>query len=133
MSFWTKIGSLFKGGVSIDKVFTSASKGIDNLALTDQEKADSLRDFVKETLSENTERSKSRRFIVKVVIYANIALLAITIACYFVDNIEGVKAMLEIAKAFKMDIAFLMVLTFFFGGYYAGKVSIKETPKNPKV
>ena len=118
-------GGILKGGVSIDKVFTTVASGIDELHLSEEEKAAGVRDFVKDTLSENTARSKARRFIAKVLISNSVLLVWFTIICYFV-NPESVQVVLEIVKAYKLDVAFLAIIGFFFGGYYLSKLRGKK-------
>lgn len=129
MGFFKRIRGIFKGGVSIDKVFSTVASGIDELHLSPEEKAAGVRDFVKETLSENTERSKARRFIAKVLISNSVLLVWFTIICYFV-NPEAVEVVLEIVKAYKLDVAFLAIIGFFFGGYYLGKMRARNKKKN---
>jgi hypothetical protein len=124
MGVLTVIKGLFKGGVSVDKVFTTAAKGMDELKLTEQERADSLRDFVKDTLSENSQRSKARRIISIVLVVNFIIAFWLGIVCYFAAP-QAVEVIIEIIKAFKMDVAFLAIIGFFFGGYYLGKFGNK--------
>ena len=120
MKFLAGIKSLFKGKISVDKVFSSVAAGIDNLGLTQQEKSDSVKEFVKDTLSENTERSKARRAIAKFIIYNYFAVFWIALVAVFID-IEATKLIIEIAGAFSLGYAFLAIIAFYFGGYYLGK------------
>jgi uncharacterized protein YneF (UPF0154 family) len=127
-----RVRGIFKGGVSIDKVFTTVAKGVDELHLSDQEKADSVKDFVKDTLSENSERSRARRFIAKAVVLSVLFLVFFSIGCYFI-NADSVAVIIEIVRAYKLDLAFLAVIGFFFGGYYlSGKSMSLRKKKDPK-
>lgn len=127
MAFWTALKGIFGGSkLDIGQTFSTVAKGINNLALTKQEAADSTSEFVKDTLSENTERSKTRRFIAKAIVVNHLLLFWLCLALMYkgisIDNI------LSLAAEFKMGIAFLMVLAFFFGGYYLTQ-STKKTKK----
>lgn len=120
------IASVFKGNLDVQEVFTTVSKGIDNLHLSDQEKADSVKEFVKDTLSENTERSKARRAIAKFIIYNYFAVFWVALVSVFV-NPEATKLIIEIAGAFSLGYAFLAIIAFYFGGYY-----FRKAQKNSK-
>lgn len=111
---------MFVGKVGVDKVFDSVAKGIDKLGLTSQEKAEGVREFVKDTLAENSARSKARRHIAKLFMYNYLLLFWVSIVAVIVDP-ELTSTIIEIAKAYSLGWAFLAIIGFYFGGYYIGK------------
>jgi hypothetical protein len=131
MKIIDSIRKLFTGRLSIDKVFDSVSKGLDNLGLTAQEKAEGTRQFVKDTLAENTERSKARRFIAKFFMFNYLLLFWVSIVAVIIDP-ELTKVIIEIAKAYSLGWAFLAIIGFYFGGYYIGKGGKEGKEKNKK-
>jgi uncharacterized membrane protein len=124
----TAFKTLFKGKIDIGEAFGSVSKGIDNLGLTAQEKADSVKEFVKETLSESTERSKARRDIAKFFIVNYFLVFWVAVVSAFI-NVEITKLIIEIAAAFSLGYAFLAIIAFYFGGYYLGKYRYDKKKK----
>jgi len=120
---------LFKGKINTESAFNTISSGIDKLKFTKQEiaelnvkLADKVADFAEKTLSENTIRSKARRLISYVIIFAYI--LAVVVS-YFSNN-----AMIGyVVKDSALKTAFIMVIAFFFGGYYMSKLGIDKTKK----
>ena len=121
----TGVKAIFgKSTLNIGDTFSTVSRGIDNLKLTEQERADKLGKFVENTLNENTMRSKSRRFIAKFVIINVFLVFWLCVAMIF-KGID-IKPILELANIFMIPTAFLMVLAFFFGGYYLGMFKNKE-------
>ena len=131
MTFWTKglsvVKNIFGGStLSADKVFTSVAKGIDNLGFTEQEKAtftkemaEGLAKYTIETLGESSDRSKTRRDIAIMIVslYLLTFIVALVMLLVFRDT-NAVKMIIELANEMNLSIGFLMVLAFFFGGYY---------------
>lgn len=128
MKFLEILKSLFKSNTDINKIFDTVATGVDKLGLSSQEKADSTREFVKETLSENTERSRARRYIAKFLIYNYILVFWITVICIFFKA-EIAKAIITTIDAYGLTYAFFTVLAFYFGGYYLGKFTPKSNKK----
>lgn len=110
--------------LDIGNTFNTVAKGIDNLAFTDQERVDKLSEFVKDTLSENTERSKSRRFIAKFIIINVFAVFWLCVLLIF-KGID-ISKILELSGEFMLPTAFLMVLAFFFGSHIMRDVKKKS-------
>ena len=123
--FLIAIRAFFKGSVSVDTIFTTVASGIDNLGLTSQEKAEGVKDFVKDTLSENTERSRARRAVAKLIIYNYLLVFWVAVILVFF-NPDITKLIIEITGSFSMGYAFLAVIAFYFGGYYLGKTRKKK-------
>lgn len=119
------LAQLFQFNQSIDKVFESVASGIDKLNLTDQEKAEGVKQFIVDSLSENTVRSKTRRFIAKFIVLNFIAAFWV---CVFMvkKEPEFVENIIELVQTFKIGFAFLAVITFHFGGYYLNGKKKKE-------
>ena len=114
---------LFKGKLDISKVFETIATGTDKLFFTQEEKselnvmlADKVAEYAKNTLSENTVRSRTRRYI-SIAIITVFLLLTIT---YTIASMLGMET--DIIKDLLFDsplsTSFIMVLAFFFGGYY---------------
>ena len=83
-----------------------------------------LADFYKDTMSESTIRSKTRRFIAKAVILNIFAIFWLCVIAVLIGT--DIAAILALVTAFHMGEAFLMVLAFFFGGYYLGRYQDKR-------
>lgn len=125
MSLKTIAQGLFGASkLDVNNVFTSISTGIDQLGFTKEEKeiynkaaADALATFTKDTLGESTDRSKTRRQIALIVtaIYLLISISCIILAFF---DINKARLLLDVSSALSLDTAFIMVLAFFFGGYY---------------
>lgn len=118
-----------------DKVFDTVSRGVDKLAFTSQEKselnmklADKVAEFTKDSLNESTIRSSTRRFVAKIVITVYLFLVIL----YVLLTVMGYPTaeLKEMVTESPLTTAFVMVLVFFFGGYYAKSLGINFTKKN---
>jgi hypothetical protein len=125
------ISSLFKGKIDAGKLVTDVSKGIDVLSFTKEERAQynekqahNLAQFVKDTLSENTTRSKARRFIAIALICNAIALSWFCI----ILSLKGIpcKFIIDIFIDIFGSTSIVMILGFFFGGYYLKNIAINK-------
>ena len=111
-----------KGAVDAGKAFDTISKGIDNLAFTEQERAnlneklaDKVASFAEKTLSENTIRSKTRRYMA-ILLTTNIVLIVwLCIILTLFD--KDISRIIELSEEFKLGIAFITVIGFHFGSY----------------
>ena len=124
--------NFIKGKVDVGKVVEDVSSGIDKLAFTKEEKAEfnltvanKLAGFVENTLSENTIRSKTRRHVALLVTYTFLILVLAAIVLHFI-NPEDSKFIADLVKDSPVSTAFVMVLAFFFGGYYMRGISINK-------
>ena len=131
-----KILNLFKKN-SIDPqgLLEGIGKGIDKANFTKEERADfnlkvadKAADFVGNTLSENTIRSKTRRKIAIFVVYNDFAIFWLCVILKFLE--KDIKPIIELVKVFNLSVALIVVLSFFFGGYYLKNVNINR--KNDK-
>ena len=111
---------------------------IDDSKFTDEEKsrveiklADSVVDFAKATMSENTERSRARREISIVSVYFFYFLIIALLVLWKFDPL-WYEAAKELIIEFKLATAFIMIMAFFFGGYYVNKFLGGNTPKEDK-
>ena len=102
-------------GMVDDKNFTDEERARFNTKI-----ADSVAEFAKSTLSENTERSKARRLISIVSVYFFYFLIIALIVLWKFDS-AWYDASLKLIIDFKLPIAFIMIMAFFFGGYYTNK------------
>lgn len=82
---------------------------------------DATAEFAKATMSENTIRSRARRHIAVLSIYFFYFLFLLLVGLWKFDPAWFV-ATKELAIEFKFPIAFIMIMAFFFGGYYLNKV-----------
>ena len=113
-------------GMVDDSKFTNQEKSRFELSL-----ADSVVDFAKATLSENTDRSKTRRQIAIVSVYFFYFLIIALLILWKLDPL-WYKAAKELIIEFKLPTAFIMIMAFFFGGYYVNKFLGGKTPKEDK-
>ena len=137
------------GGKNKDKIIDTAlgavkgiGKFIDEQKLTTEEAmranisiADSVAQFAKDTLSESTERSVTRRKIAVFIIYffcsLVVGLIILKIAEQYIESIDGAA---DYAKGlvieFNLHWAFIAVIGFFFGTHtlrsYQGQVKAKK-------
>ena len=114
----------FKGKIDIGDTAKNVLGKLDDSFLTSQEKADST-EFVRETLEENTERSKTRRSIAKMIIYNYFVVFWIVIITFFLNAFKiievNLNALIDIVVKLQIPFAFITVIAFFFGGYYLRK------------
>lgn len=125
------------GGKNRDKIVDGAlgavrgiGKFIDEQKFTTEEAAifnkgtaEASAQFVKDSLSEGTERSKTRRSIavefVRFFCWLVVGVIILKIVEQYVPRIDGAA---EFAKGviieFKLAFAFVAVIVFFFGGHY---------------
>jgi len=124
---------------NVDNVISSSISGIDKLFFTNEEKAefnktmaDAVAEHAKASLGENSIRAITRRFIAFAIVLPNQILLLATGVMYWFSE-EYAAFLFQLAK--EQATAFMMVLVFYFGGYYASKFigSKKKTKKNKKV
>lgn len=99
----------------------NALKFADKFGLTQKERAEGMLEYYKTTLGENTTRSKTRRFIAVLIVSDYLFLVNLSVVLRVLDFKEKAAFTLEAANT-SMGIAFIMVLTFFFGGYYMNKM-----------
>lgn len=123
---------LFSGKLKITDVFDKASSGIDKLFFTNEERADfnkgiadSQLEFVKQTISENSIRSRTRRYIA-VSIIAVYLFLVLASGFSYLFHEEYSKHIFELANK-SLGTLVVMVCAFYFGGYY-----LKNYTKGPK-
>lgn len=125
-------GLFGRSTLDVNNVFDKVSGGIDKLNFSNQERAaynkeaaDALAAFTKETLSESTDRSCTRRWIAIAItaIYMIMSLCCMVLAFFSTDK---AKLLLDVSSALGLDTAFIMVLAFFFGGYYLKLISQKK-------
>ena len=122
---------IFKGKVSAQKVFDTVANGVDKLAFTNEERsdlnlkiADKVAEFANNSLSENTLRSKTRRFVSIAIVGVYLLLSLVLVGLSFTEhNTELLSTLLFDSP---LSTAFIMVLAFFFGGYYLKGISLKQ-------
>ena len=107
-------------------LLTQAGEWIGNMSYTDEEKAESkerlnqsLVDYIKSTLSENTVRSKTRRFLAIMWISVELFLVLLTCASAPFD-IELAEFYWSVASSELMFWGTMSVIGFFFGPYMIG-------------
>lgn len=133
MSLKTVFKGLFGASkLDVNNVFNKVSAGIDQLAFTPEEKAaynkeaaDALAQFTKDTLNESTDRSKTRRQISLIIIFVYMMMSVCCMVLAFINQ-EKAKLLLDVSTALNLDTAFLMILAFFFGGYYLNLLKGKK-------
>jgi len=123
-----------KGMLNAETVFETVANGVDKLAFTAEEKAElnkelagKMADFTKDTLSENSIRSKTRRFVAIAVTAVFLALVLLYVGLLYVGF--PVTELKELIFESPLSNAFIMVLAFFFGGYYLKQLNLKKDKK----
>ena len=127
---WSKVVSFFSGTKAVDNVLdkdngllSQVGGWVGNMNFTDEEQAkmnvrmsDAVAEFAVKTLSENTERSKTRRGVAIMWIKSQLALVFLVIAVAPLD-MELAKFYAEIAFGALMMGGTWSVIAFFFGGH----------------
>jgi len=113
-------------GINPQKAFDTIASGVDKLAFTKQERADlnlkladKVADFAEKTMSESTVRSKARRMITYVIVFCYIGLV---IASLFSKDVY----LHSLVKDSAIQMAFIMVMAFFFGSYLLSGTPLKK-------
>jgi len=126
------LGKIFTKPIDVNKAIDLVAKSADNLNFTNQERAklnaelaENLAKHVEATVDESTDRSVTRRYIAVVIItlYVCIAVAVLLLYAFGVDAVA--KQIVEITNVLEIDTAFIMILAFFFGGYYINKLGFK--------
>lgn len=78
--------------------------------------ADKMAEFVGDTLNENTERSKTRRFIAVMFMGFFLFLVLVLIVVWKFDK-EWAEFIYKVLIDLQLSIAFITVIGFFFGSY----------------
>jgi VIT1/CCC1 family predicted Fe2+/Mn2+ transporter len=115
---------LFSKAIESDKIIDFSLGALDRINFTNQERAehnqklaDAVARFAQETLSESTDRSVTRRYLSVIIVTMYLVLVLGVIALAFF-NPGKAKMIMEIMKEFYLTTGFIMILAFFFGGYY---------------
>lgn len=121
--------NLFKNKIDISKVFDSVTTGVDNLVFSKQEKskaakaiADSQVEYLKTTLSENSTRSVTRRYLAIAIMSVFLILVLLSVIVY-PFNVEYSEYIYKTASG--MWSLVMMVAAFFFGAYMVGNHLLK--------
>jgi len=107
-------------GMIDDKNFTAEER-----ARVDSQIANAAGKFAIDTLGESTERSIARRSLAVNTVYFFYFLSLLLIILWKFDQ-EWFIAAKDLIVEFKLPVAFLMVMAFFFGGYYVSKFAGKD-------
>lgn len=130
------LGKIFTKPIDVNKAIDFVAKSADNLNFTNQERAklnaelaENLVKHVEATVDESTDRSVTRRYIAVVIItlYVCIAVAVLLLYAFGVDAVA--KQIVEITNVLELDTAFIMILAFFFGGYYFNKLDFFKGKK----
>ena len=115
---------LFSKPIDSNKVIDFVAGAMDRINFTDQERAvhnlkmaDAVAKFAAETLSESTDRSVTRRYLAIIIVTLYLVLVLGVIALAFFDPTRA-KMVMDIMAGYHLTTAFIMILAFFFGGYY---------------
>lgn len=116
-----------KSTLDIATVFNTITTKMDDWKFTEEERArynkeaaDAMALFAKETLTESTERSASRREVARLVIYLYLLICVVGLVFLFI-NTDVVKLIIEFCNEMYLTAAFIAIIAFFFGGYYMDK------------
>jgi len=118
------------GKKEANKVLDGAISGIDKLFFTNEEKtefnkqiADAHLEYLKTTLSENSNRSITRRYMSLALMGLFIALIIAGVIMKAFDD-DYASFIFEVVS--KLDVLIMMVAAFFYGGYYAKGIISKS-------
>lgn len=130
MGFLSKI---FSKPIDPNKLIDFTTGALNNLNFTNQERAefnmknaDNLAEYVKNTLSESTDRAVTRRYI-SVYYMAFYSLVALAILVVSMVDTDKATVLLKVASELNLTVGFILVMAFFFGGYYLGGVINKKS------
>ena len=87
--------------------------------------------FNTDTMNESTDRSQARRTIAVHSLYFFYSLIVALMGMWKFDP-EWYEASLELILAFKLPTAFIMIMAFFFGGYYIKQFIGRSKKKEEK-
>lgn len=120
-------------------LLTQVGNWIGNMELTDEERLEtngktvaSVQQFVKDTLSESTVRSKTRRLIAKLWVFMELALIGLSAVCvpidhYAVGESDLSKQFFALASSEIMFYGTVAIIVFYFGSYGVERVVSKKT------
>lgn len=130
------VGKIFGNSNTVDKVIDNAARIADNLKFTEQERAklnqelsDSLAKHAEATMIENTDRSITRRYISVAMIALYVVVVVLVIILNVIGKLVLAQQVVSACKELYLDVAFVMILAFFFGGYYANSLINKTSTK----
>lgn len=125
------IFSIFTGKIDAGKVFDTVSRGVDKLNFSEQERAtmnanlaDKLAEYAKDTLSESTVRSQTRRYVSIAVVSVYLLLVLLTVVLALIGRSD--QYVNQLVTDSTLTTGFVMVLAFFFGGYYLKQISLTK-------
>jgi len=121
---------LFSGKLKIKDVFDKVTSGVDKMFFTNEERADfnknmadSQLEFVKQTVSENSTRSITRRYIAVSIVFVYLFLMLFAVGVYYFDK-EYAEFVFNTANV-GLGTLVIMVAAFYFGGYYLSQYNKK--------
>jgi len=130
------VGKIFGNSNTVDKVIDNAARIADNLKFTEQERAklnqelsDSLAKHAEATMNENTDRSITRRYISVAMIALYVVVVVLVIILNVIGKLVLAQQVVSTCKELYLDVAFVMILAFFYGGYYASGLINRTTSK----
>ncbi len=128
-----RLFKIFKGKVNVEQVSNSVIEGVDKLFFTKEEKmsiakeiADAQVEFLKTTVSENSARSITRRWLSMGIMGVFLVLIIVTAVAYPFSK-EYAQFTLELAGS--LTTLVMMVAAFFFGGYMVNNHILRKKNK----
>lgn len=130
------LGKIFTKPIDVNKAIDFVAKSADNLNFTNQERAklnaelaENLAKHVEATVDESTDRSVTRRYIAVVIITLYVCIAVAVLLLYAIGYDATASRLVEVAEQIELDTAFIMILAFFFGGYYINKLDFFKGKK----
>jgi Fe2+ transport system protein B len=115
---------IFSKPLDPNKIIDFTMGGLDRLNFSNQERAEynlklaeALAEYTQKTLDESTDKSITRRYLSVIIVAIYMFLCLFTVAASLF-NPEIATMVMTIIDEFYMTTAFIMVLAFFYGGYY---------------
>ena len=127
---------IFNSGKKLPDAIEMVREGADKLFFTQEERAElnkevaeGLSQFVKDTASEGTDRSITRRYVAILIISVYLLLCIIIVVTYIFNENKAI-GIANLVVKLDLDTAFLAVVGFFFSMYMLGKfVSDRKVKK----
>jgi glucan phosphoethanolaminetransferase (alkaline phosphatase superfamily) len=124
--------------VDVMEVFSTVSKGIDELGLTKEEKvkfemnkAEKTMEFALNDANNNSIKALTRRYL-SLSVFSVFLFLVILCVVVYPFNPEYALFILEVIKVCLITLV-MMIGAFFFGGYYMDKYIDKKKKKEAKI
>jgi len=130
------VGKIFGNSNTVDKVIDNAARIADNMKFSEQERArmnvelaEALAKHAESTMAESSDRSVTRRYISVALITLYVVIVLLVIGFNVAGYMDKAQQVVNACKEMYLDVAFVMIVAFFFGGYYASSLTGKQASR----